>query len=69
MRYALQHPDRVRTVVGIAGHGLHKDRTCSRAYESARHLEADLGIDWEPNVHAALIESFVRGSTTRVVFN
>ncbi|MBF6302499.1 alpha/beta hydrolase [Nocardia amamiensis] len=60
VRYALDHPDRVRSVVGVAGHGLHKDRTWSQAYESARHLEADLGIHWEPGVHAALNESFVQ---------
>ncbi|WP_254205753.1 alpha/beta fold hydrolase [Nocardia alni] len=59
VRYALDHPDRVRSVIGIAGHGLHKDRTWSRIYESARHLEADLGIPWETDVHAALNESFI----------
>ncbi|MFN3007735.1 alpha/beta fold hydrolase [Mycolicibacterium wolinskyi] len=60
VRYALDHPDRVASVVGVAGHGLHKDRTWSQAYEAARHLEADLQIPWEPAVHAALTESFVQ---------
>jgi proline iminopeptidase len=60
VRYALDHPARVRSVVGVAGHGLHKDRTWSQSYESARHLEADIEIDWEPAVHAALSASFVR---------
>ncbi|WP_063825040.1 alpha/beta fold hydrolase [Nocardia pseudovaccinii] len=59
VRYALDHPDRVRSVVGVAGHGLHKDRTWSQAYESARHREADLEIAWEPIVHTALSASFV----------
>ncbi|WP_372452174.1 alpha/beta fold hydrolase [Nocardia albiluteola] len=36
VRYALDHPDRIRSVVGVAGH------------------------NWEPAVHAALGESFVR---------
>ncbi len=59
VRYALDHPDRVGAVVGVAGHGLHKDRTWSQAYESSRHLEADIDIDWDPGVHAALSASFV----------
>jgi proline iminopeptidase len=59
VRYALDHPDRVASVVGVAGHGLHKDRTWSQAYESSKHLEADLEIVWEPGVHAALSTSFV----------
>ena len=60
VRYALDHPDRVASVVGVAGHGLHKDRTWSQEYESSRHLEADLEIAWEPEVHAALNDSFVQ---------
>ncbi|QIS20977.1 alpha/beta fold hydrolase [Nocardia terpenica] len=60
VRYALDHPDRVGSVVGVAGHGLHEDRTWSRAYESARHREADLGIDWAPDVHDSLSASFVQ---------
>ncbi|MFC8047424.1 AI-2E family transporter [Nocardia sp. NPDC057353] len=35
VRYALDHPERVRAVVGIAGHGLHKDRYWKQAYESS----------------------------------
>jgi proline iminopeptidase len=60
VRYALDHPDRVASVVGVAGHGLHKDRTWSQVYEASRHLEADLEIAWEPEVHAALNASFVQ---------
>jgi proline iminopeptidase len=60
VRYALDHPDRVRSVVGVAGHGLHKDRTWSQVYESSRHLEADVQIDYEAGVHAALSASFVQ---------
>ena len=29
VRYALDHPDHVRGVVGIAGHGLHRDQAVS----------------------------------------
>jgi proline iminopeptidase len=60
VRYALDHPECVRSVVGVAGHGLHKDRTWSQAYESGRYLEADVEIDCEPDVHAALGKSFVQ---------
>jgi proline iminopeptidase len=60
MRYALHHPDRVSSVVGVAGHGLHKDRTWSQVYEASRHLEDDVLIDWVPSVHAALNDSFVQ---------
>ncbi|MGV9614506.1 alpha/beta fold hydrolase [Nocardia xishanensis] len=60
VRYALDHPDRVRSVVGVAGHGLHKDRFWSEEYHSSLHLEEDLEIDWAPEVHAALNASFVQ---------
>jgi pimeloyl-ACP methyl ester carboxylesterase len=59
VRYALDHPDRVQSVIGVAGHGLHKDRTWSQIYESSQHLESDIEIHWEPTVHAALSASFV----------
>ena len=59
VRYALEHPDRVAAVVGIAGHGLHKDRSWSEAYEARRHAEDAIRIDWSPEVHAALSESFL----------
>jgi len=60
VRYAMEHPGRVRAVVGIAGHGLHEDRTWSQVYEGSRHLEDDVVIDWVPSVHAALNDSFVQ---------
>ena len=59
VRYALDHPSRVRSVVGVAGHGLHKDRTWSQIYESLKHDEPEIDIDWNPAVHRALSESFV----------
>lgn len=58
IRYALDHPGRVRAVVGIAGHGLHKDRTWSAIYSAARHTEDEFDIEWEPAVHEALNSSF-----------
>ncbi|MGN6301180.1 MAG: alpha/beta fold hydrolase [Angustibacter sp.] len=58
VRYALEHPHRVRGVVGIAGHGLHRDREWSAAYQAGRTQEAPVEIDWVPEVHAALWESF-----------
>lgn len=58
VRYALDHPDRVRGVVGIAGHGLHRDREWSATYEAGKAFEVTIGIDWVPEVHAALWGSF-----------
>ena len=58
IRYALDHPGRVRAVVGIAGHGLHKDRTWSAVYSAARHTEDEFDIAWEPAVHESLNTSF-----------
>jgi proline iminopeptidase len=60
VRYALDHPDRIASVVGVAGHGLHQDRTWSRVYDASKHLEPDLEIAWDPAVHSALNASFVQ---------
>jgi proline iminopeptidase len=43
----------------VAGHGLHKDRTWSQTYESLKHTEPEIDIDWVPGVQSALSESFV----------
>ncbi len=59
VRYALDHPGRVAAVVGIAGHGLHKDRSWSTVYEARRHTEDAVHIDWSQEVHAALSQSFL----------
>jgi proline iminopeptidase len=58
VRYALDHPDRVRGMVGIAGHGLHRDREWSTAYEAGLASETPVEVEWEPAVHAALWDSF-----------
>lgn len=58
VRYALEHPDSVRGVVGIAGHGLHRDREWSEAYEAGKADEIPISIDLEPDVHASLWTSF-----------
>ena len=60
VRYALDHPRRVDKVVGVAGHGLHKDKTWSETYHANQQTEPAIPIDWEPAVHAALNESFVQ---------
>jgi proline iminopeptidase len=59
VRYAVDHPGSVTQVVGVAGHGLHKDRTWSAAYELGRASETDLDLDWSEDVWQALNESFV----------
>ncbi len=58
VRYALDYPTSVRRVIGIAGHGLHKDRTWSRHYEELKDTEPDLGIPWDRAVHQSLGDSF-----------
>ncbi|MGV9413530.1 alpha/beta fold hydrolase [Nocardia sp. NPDC003693] len=60
VRYALDHPELVRSVVGVGGHGLHKDRTWSQEYRSGKHREAGIDIAEAPDVHAALNASFVQ---------
>lgn len=57
VRYAVEHPDAVARVVGIAGRGSQRDRTWSEAYEAGQDTEV-VDIAWEPEVHAALSESF-----------
>jgi proline iminopeptidase len=59
VRYALDHPTRVRGVVGVAGHGLHQDRSWSTAYAALSHTEDDVVIEWDPTVHESLGDSFV----------
>lgn len=58
VRYAVDHPHRVRGVVGIAGHGLHRDRDWSAAYEAGKAAEEAIPIDWVPAVHASLWADF-----------
>lgn len=59
IRYALDRPASVRSVVAVAGHGLHQDRTWSRAYHAARDSEPVVDVAWDPAVHRCLTESFV----------
>jgi proline iminopeptidase len=58
VRYAVEHPDAVTAVVGIAGRGPQRDRTWSEAYEAGRATEPVVDIDWVPDVHACLSDSF-----------
>lgn len=59
VRYAIDHPAGVRGVVGIAGHGLHRDREWSAAYEAGRATAVDpVEIRFVPEVHEALWDSF-----------
>lgn len=59
VRYALDRPMAVRKVVGIAGHGLHKDRTWSQTYESRKGTDPSVDIAWEPAVWQSLSDSFI----------
>ena len=58
VRYAVDHPESVRAVVGVAGKGPQRDRTWSEAYEARRMEEPVVDIDWVPDVHSSLSESF-----------
>ncbi|WP_344500243.1 alpha/beta hydrolase [Dactylosporangium maewongense] len=58
VRYAVEHPEAVVAVIGIAGRGPQRDRTWSEAYEAGKSIEPVVEIDWVPEVHAALSDSF-----------
>jgi proline iminopeptidase len=58
VRYAVEHPEVVRGIVGIAGRGPQRDRTWSEAYESGQAREPVVEIEWVPAVHASLSDSF-----------
>jgi proline iminopeptidase len=58
VRYAVEHPQAVTAVVGIAGTGPQRDRSWSAAYEAGKDTEPAIDIDWVPAVHAALRDSF-----------
>ncbi|MEU5154043.1 alpha/beta hydrolase [Glycomyces sp. NPDC021274] len=59
VRYALDHPTRVRSVVAVAAHGLHKDRSWSEIYESLKDTQPKVDIEWVPPVHRSLMASFL----------
>lgn len=58
VRYALGHPDTVSKVVGVAGHGLHKDRSWSAAYEAGLPDPTSPEIAYVADVHGGLQASF-----------
>jgi proline iminopeptidase len=58
VRYAVEHPQAVTAVVGIAGRGPQRDRSWSEAYEAGTAGEPVVDIDWVPEVHASLSGSF-----------
>lgn len=60
VRYALDEPASVAGVVGIAGHGLHKDRTWSQVYEQGKLTETPIEVDWDQAVWQALNDSFTQ---------
>lgn len=58
LRYAVEHPGSVRGLVGLCGHGPHRDREWAAAYERGKAEEVSIPLDFEPAVHEALWESF-----------
>ncbi len=59
VRYALDSPTSVSRVIGIAGHGLHKDKTWSQQYEDLKGTEPGPEIAWDSSVWRALSDSFL----------
>lgn len=58
VRYALDRPDRVSGVIGLCGHGLHRDRDWAAEYHRLEHTEDAFEIDYVPQVHDSLGASF-----------
>jgi len=58
VRYAVEHPDAVTAVVAVAGRGPQRDRSWSDAHDAGRDAEPVVDIDWVPEVHTALSDSF-----------
>jgi proline iminopeptidase len=58
IRYATEHPDTVRAVVGIAGRGPQRDRTWFESAEAGRSAEPTVDVEWVPEVNTSLSESF-----------
>lgn len=60
VRYALECPAVVSGVIGVVGHGFHKDRTWSQAYEAGKDAEPCVDVDIVRNldVWRSLNESF-----------
>ncbi len=57
--YALDFPSSVTRVVGVAGHGMHKDRTWSQVYEEGKLTEPVIDIAMDGDVWRSLQESFL----------
>jgi len=54
----MEYPNAVLALVGLCGHGLHRDLEWSAAYEQAKVLEEPIEIDFVPQVHESLWDSF-----------
>jgi proline iminopeptidase len=59
VRYALDHPDAVTKVVGVAGCGIQKDRTWSETYHALEHTQPVIPIPHDPSVHESLTHSYL----------
>jgi proline iminopeptidase len=58
VRYAVEHPETVRAVIGVAGRGPQRDRTWSEAHEAGKASEPVVDLEWVPEVHSSLSDSF-----------
>jgi proline iminopeptidase len=58
VRYAVEHPEVVRGVVGVAGKGAHRDRTWSEIYEAGKAREPVVDVEQVAEVWSSLSQSF-----------
>ncbi|WP_221090318.1 alpha/beta fold hydrolase [Deinococcus aquaedulcis] len=58
LAYALAHPERVTRLLSVAGTGIQNDRDWKAAYEAGQGQEPALEVEWNPDVHRALITSW-----------
>lgn len=58
VRYAVEYPDSVVAVVGVAGRGPQRDATWSATCEAGKPSEPVIEIPWNAEVHASLGASF-----------
>lgn len=58
VRYAVEHPDVIKGVVGIAGRGAQRDRIWSEIYEAGKANEPVIEIDMAEEVWSSLSQSF-----------
>lgn len=60
LAYALAHPQRVTRLVSWAGTGIQNDRGWHAAYQAGKDTEPHFNVNWNPEVHRALLDDWRR---------